>query len=110
MKLSLLTIPKILKEALWDDKIDRYLFFSSLLLFAVAFTIWNSIIVPKNIPIYSRFDIYPIRLLLIIFLLNSILAIFSEKKEKEISYLLFIANLISVILVLILEFFYLINY
>ena len=110
MKLKLINIFNILKEALWEDRIDRYLFSLSFVLFVVSFAIWHYLIAPRNLIIYSRFGVYPLRLLLIILTLNTLLAVFSVKKEKEISYLLFIANCICGLLIVILEIFYLLNY
>lgn len=110
MKLKLIDIFKILKEALWEDRVDRYLFLLSLLLFTISFTLWHFLIAPRNLMIYSRFNIYPLRLLSIILILNTLLAVFSVRKEKEISYLLFIANCICAFLVVVLEIFYLLNY
>lgn len=97
------------KLAIFKDYINLYLFSGTILLFLVDFLIWRFKLKDHDIYITTLNGIFPIRYLAIVFLLNTLLAVFSYEKEKEISYLLFSANVFIGILIFILELFYMIN-
>lgn len=100
---------QFLKAALWDDTIDRVLFFLTVGFFFLDYFIWSRYLSSPDIYVYLRINIYPIKLLAIILGVNTFLAIFAHTKEKEIGYFLLISNIIVSVLVLILEIFYLSN-
>lgn len=100
---------QILRSALWDDIIDRSLFFGTAVLFFIAYIIWSLDLKSPDIFIYLRVNIYPVKLLAIILTVNSFLAIVSHDKEKEIGYFLFISNILLCVLAIILEIFYISN-
>lgn len=77
--------------------------------FLADYLIWHIFLSGPEVYVYLRIGIYPIKLLAIILLVNTVLAIASHDKEKEIGYFLFISNIIVSILVSILEIYYLIN-
>lgn len=98
---------ELIKDALLKDRVNRYLF--SFVLFGsfIDFLIWHFYLSSPDIFVYLRFNIYPIQYLAIILLINFFLAVFSYKKEKEISQLLFIGSTILVLFIFALELFYL---
>jgi hypothetical protein len=75
----------------------------------VDLALWYTVLVNRDVAVYLKFSIYPVKLLGIMLVLNTALALFSYFKEKEISYLLFMANIILVVFTLVLEIFYLFN-
>ncbi len=97
------------KSALWDDVIDRTLFLLTCGLFILDYWLWSKYLSSPDIYVYLRVNIYPIKLLAIILVINTFLAIIAHTKEKEIGYFLLISNIIVSVLVLILEIFYLAN-
>jgi hypothetical protein len=98
-----------LKEALFDDILDRYLLLSSIILFLVDYLIWQSFFIGEPLSVLLRINIYPIKYLAIIMALNTLLSISAHDKEKEVGYLLLIGNIIVGILIFILEIFYLVH-
>lgn len=97
------------RKAIFGDYINLYLISGNILIFLVNYLIWKLKLVDRDIYIQSLGGLYPIKYLAIVFLINGFLALFSYEKEKEISYLLFSANLFVGILILVLEMFYLIS-
>lgn len=97
----------LLKESVVDDIVDRYLVLAALFLSLANWFIWHRFLDHPDNYIYTKFSIYPVQLLAIILTINTVLAVFSYSKEKEISYLLLTGNIIAVILVFALEIFYL---
>jgi len=91
------------------DKLSRRLFFGSLVFALFDYIIWARYLNSPDVFIYLRLKIYPVQYMALILVINTILAIVSFKREKEISYLLLMANLIVGFLTLALEFFYLFN-
>jgi len=100
---------QLLKNALWDDVTDRLLFLSSLVLFIIDYFVWSRHLSSPDLYVYLRVNIYPVKLLAIIMAINTFLAIVAHDKEKEIGYFLFISNVLSTVLILVLEIFYLLN-
>lgn len=100
---------RFLRSALYDDVIDRALFQFTVLFFVVDYFIWSKYLSSPDIYVYLRFNVYPIKLLGLVLIINTALAISAHSKEKEIGYFLFISNILMGILVLSLEIFYLLN-
>jgi hypothetical protein len=98
---------QILKESIYDDKVDRFLLLIGASLGFLDWYIWHRYLETPDIYVYTKLSIYPVRLLAVIILINLLLAISSYQKEKEISYLLFVGIIIAEILVLALEIYYL---
>lgn len=107
MKQHITNSYSFLKDALFDDVLDRYLLFSSIFLFLLDYFIWQRFLVGESIYVLLRISIYPIKYLAIIMVLNTFLAISAHEKEKEVGYLLLIGNIIVGVLIFILEIFYL---
>ncbi|MFA6963901.1 MAG: hypothetical protein WC227_04310 [Patescibacteria group bacterium] len=107
MKKYITTLGPFLKEFLVDDIVNRYLFSISLIWSFVDYLIWHFLLSSPDIFVYIRIGVYPIKLLFIILILNTVLAFSSFKREREIGYLLFIGNILAVALVMILEIYYL---
>ena len=99
----------LLHQALFEDITDRVLFLLTIVLFATDYIIWHMFLSSPDLYVYLRIGIYPIKMLAIVLTVNTILAIASFDKEKEIGYFLFISNIILSVLVLILEIYYLVN-
>lgn len=91
------------------DRLNIILFSVMIVLFIPDFLIWNLRLRYEDIYVFSQNGVYPIRFLGIIILINTIVAVFSYDKEKEIGYLLLAANIFISLLIFILEMFYLIN-
>ena len=97
----------LLQEVAIRNYKTRYLFFSSIILAVIDYLIWKIMLSGPDIFVYIRISIYPIQYLTIILAINTFLAFIAYEKEREISYLLFMANLLVGGLILVLEFFYL---
>ena len=93
----------------FTDRINLYLLGTAVVLFVADFIIWTTKLRYESIYIQSISGVYPIRFLVIILSVNSILAIFSSNKEKEISYLLLGANIFLSLLIFVLEIFYFVS-
>jgi len=90
-----------------SDRLNLY-FILALAIFSITdYLIWTLRLRYEDIYIFSVNDVYPIRFLGIMVLINTILAFFSYDKEKEISYLLLGASIFISILIFVLEVFYL---
>jgi len=98
-----------LKQALYDDIVDRSFFIITVLLFFLAYYIWHRYLNTDDFFIYMRVNVYPVKLLGVILVVNTFLAISSYNREKEVGYFLFIGNILVSLLILILEIFYLLN-
>ena len=98
-----------IKKSVKDNSLSIYLFIASIVLFFVDLSIWRKFLSFPDIYIYNRIGIYPVKVLLIMIIVNTSLSLFSFKKEKEIGYLLLSGSVFIAILVLFLELFYLIN-
>lgn len=99
----------VFKRALFSDYINLYLFSATIILFMADYLIWKFGLGNRDIYITVLNGLYPVKYLAVILILNTPLAIFSYDKEKEMSYLLFSANIFIALLVLVLELFYLFN-
>jgi len=98
-----------IKKALYDDKFNLFIVGTYCLLFLASYLIWNLYLENVSIFVYAMEDIYPVKYLAVVLLINTVLGLFAYEKEKEISYLLFGSNIFMVVLILILEIFYLSN-
>lgn len=98
-----------IRKALFEDYINLYLLSGVIFLSLVDVLIWKFVLSIRDIYIFYGMGIYPIRYLMIILIINTVLALFSYDKEKEISYLLLSANVMATVLIFILEIFYLFN-
>jgi len=98
-----------IKQALFEDYINLYLFSGVLFLAVLDILIWKLVLSTRELFIFSGMGIYPIRYLMVILIINTTLGLFSYDKEKEITYLLLSANVMASVLVFILEIFYLFN-
>ncbi|HOX40873.1 MAG TPA: hypothetical protein PK263_01610 [bacterium] len=97
---------KDLIDCLWSDKLNRILFVITLVLSLAVWLIWRSLLSSAQTYVYVSIGIYPVKLLALFLVINTGLAIFSYQKEREIAYLLLIANTALILLVLALEIFY----
>lgn len=100
---------QLLKAALYDDYIDRVLFFLTIIFFLINYLVWSKYLSSPDLFIYLRITLYPIKLLALMLGINTLLAIFAHGKEKEIGYFLFISNILINILVFALEVFYILS-
>lgn len=99
----------LFKQAIINDYINLYILSVTIILYLLDYLIWKLYLANRDIYIQTLGGIYPIRFLVIVFVINTFLAIFSYEREKEMSYLLFSATAFIGILVLILEMFYFIS-
>ena len=96
-------------EALFKDKWNLFFSISMLIIFLADLFIWKIFLQKFDLYVITLSGIYPVKYLAIILFINLFLGIFSYSKEKEISYLLFSANVFLSLLVFILEIFYLLE-
>ena len=94
-------------RALYRDRLNLVFFIVYCVLFLASYLIWKFYLESDSIFVLAMEDIYPIKYLAIVLLINTVLGIFAYEKEKEITYLLFGTNLFVIFLVLVLEIFYL---
>lgn len=106
MKKNIFNSYFFIRQALFDDLLDRRLFIFSLILFFLDFYLWKSFLSTDSLYIFLRINIYPIKFLAIVMGLNTVLAVSAYDKEKEVGYLLLIGNIILGILIFALEIFY----
>ncbi|MEI8143381.1 MAG: hypothetical protein WCG48_02055 [Candidatus Berkelbacteria bacterium] len=97
-----------LKEQ-YRDRVNIMLFISAALLAVADYILWHFYLADPTLFIYLPIQMYPVKLLFLIILINTLSATFSYPKEKEISYLLHIASIILALLTLALEIFYIIH-
>ena len=107
MKQYIVSFINLVKASVWQDLIDRYLILTSVILFLVDWLVWRTRLASPDVYAYIPFGIYPVKFLAVVMLLNTVLAVFSYNKEREISHLLMTGNIITGILILSLEIFYL---
>ena len=93
----------------YRDRVNISLFISAVLLAIVDYILWHFYLADPSLFIYLPIQIYPVKLLFLIILINTVSATFSYPKEKEISYLLHMASIIVALLTLALEIFYIIH-
>jgi len=98
---------KLIISELLSDFIVRYLFVGSILIFITDYLIWRNLLTSPDIYIYIRINLYPLQYLAGVFAINYFLAAISYRKEREISYLILLSNIIISLLILVLEIFYL---
>jgi hypothetical protein len=98
-----------IKEFAFLDLVNRFLLPSSIVIAAAAYLIWKQYLSSPDLFVYTRLGTYPIKYMALILVINVFLAASSYNKEKELSYLLLIANIIVSLLIVSLEIFYLIN-
>ncbi|MFA7253269.1 MAG: hypothetical protein WC107_01815 [Patescibacteria group bacterium] len=100
---------RYLKEVMVDDHINRWLFVGIVLLVIPIYLIWSKYLVDYQVGVFLKIGVFPLKYLFIILILNTVLAVFSYRKEKEIAYLLMMGSLAITIFIFILEVFYLRN-
>ena len=98
-----------LLESLVFDVANRYLLITTIVLAMTDWIIWRRLLSSPDLIVYLKTGIYPVQILAIILGLNTFLAVSAYRREREISHLLFIGNIASCVLILILEIFYLQN-
>lgn len=96
-----------LKSVLIDDLLDRYLLVSTFFIFLIDYLVWHFYLAKDNLFVFLRIDIYPVKYLFVIIIVNIILMISAHDNEKEVGYLLLLGNIVASILIFILELFYL---
>ena len=101
------TFITLLKELVLHDLVGRYLFWISVVLGLADYLVWHFLLSSPDVYVYIRIAIYPVHYLALVLIINTFLAISAFEKEKEISYLFLIGNVIVSVLILIMEFFYL---
>lgn len=94
-------------RALYQDRTNLVFFIVYSVLFLASYLVWKFFLESDSIFVLAMEDIYPIKYLAIVLLINTVLGVFAYEKEKEITYLLFGTNLFIIILILALEVFYL---
>jgi hypothetical protein len=109
MKTYLQKLYKEIEAVFASDKSIRYLLIGSIIFAIFDYILWKWQLSSGDIYVFLKLGIYPVKLLVVILIINTILAFASYWKEKEISYLLMIGNIIMCFLTLILEIFYLLN-
>jgi len=97
-----------IKASLYENILNRYFVISQIVLFVITFAIWKKIIVVQNIFIYSPTNYYPLQVFSVVFVLHIVLSVYSYKNDKYISSLLLGAITLYLLLILILEFLYII--
>lgn len=110
MKNYFLTTFTLIKQALLDDIVNRYLFALTFALSLIDWIIWRSFLTSPDLYVFIKIGYYPVKLLAFLLIINGSLAVFSYVKEKEISYLLWMGSLFLSVLVFALEIFYLTQY
>jgi len=106
MKTQITQLLPYLKKVLFDDLMVRYLFLTTLVISLFDYFAWHSYLSGPDLMVYVRIGIYPVELLAVVLVINTLLAITSYNREEELAHLLFIGNVICAFLVLILELFY----
>lgn len=96
-----------LKSVLFDDLVVRYLLLVSVVLSLTEYYLWEKYLYNTDVYVYLKIGIYPLKLMALLLVINTLLAFFSYNKEKEISYLLLIGNVVIIVLYFSLELFYL---
>jgi hypothetical protein len=109
MKQNFKSLFIFLKQSLIDDANNRWLFLTFFTLSLLSYIIWNKYLDSLDFYASPRIEVFPVKFLAIIIIINTALGLFSFRKEKEITYLLFIGNVLVSLLVVILEIFYLAN-
>lgn len=94
-------------KALYHDRLNLVFLIVYCILFLASYLIWKFFLESDSLFVLAMEDIYPIKYLAIVLLINTVLGVFAYEKEKEITYLLFGTNLFIIVLILVLEVFYL---
>ena len=100
---------KLFKKATFGDSINLYLLSGNILILLIDYFLWRIRLVDRDLFIQTLSGLYPMKYLSIVFIINIFLALFSYEKEREISYLLFAANIFIGILIFVLEIFYIVS-
>lgn len=109
MKQNIINLSVSIKQALIDDILDRYLLIVSLCLFLIDFFIWRFFLSSDSLYIFLKINVYPVKYLAVVIMINTFLTISAHEREKEVGYLLLLGNIIVGLLIFILEAFYLIH-
>lgn len=97
---------ELVVKALFRDNFNLILTTLSVFLIVLDYLIWNWRMESPDLYVVSIGTIFPVEYLAIIWVINTILAVVSYEKEKEIGYLLLSANVFASLLILILEIYY----
>lgn len=106
MKKLIINFYLLFKKALYDDVLDRYLLLTGLVLSVLDFIVWRTTLTDKDLFVFLRVNIYPVKFLAVVLVLNTLLTVAAHDNEKEVGYLLLMGNIIACLLVFVLEIFY----
>lgn len=97
-----------IKSSLYDNILNRYLVLIQIVLFVIAILIWMKVLVAQNVFIYSSNNYFPLQIYVVVFFLHLILSVYSYRKDRYISNLLFGASTFYIVLIIVLELLYII--
>ena len=96
----------ILKESLYDNEFNRLALLANVAGMAICYLIWTQLIQQKQIEFFTPYGIYPVQLVIVIWMLHLAISVYSYKVDKYISNLLIAAPILYSILIFILEIYY----
>lgn len=93
-------------KAIYLDSFNRWAVIAGLALALVNYLIWHMLGGKESFSVYSPYGYYPLQMLAIVWLLHLIIAVYSYKIDKKISYLLTSALTFYALLIIVLEIYY----
>ena len=98
-----------IKSTLFDDRANLYMLLFQIVAFAITFTIWNLVIEKRDIFIYTVTNYFPLQIFAIIIIIHLFLAVYSYKKDRQISHVLLGASTFLMLIIITIEFLYILN-
>lgn len=97
------------KSSLYTDKVNLYMLIFQIVAFSVTYIIWNLVIEKRDIFIYTKTSYYPLQIFAFIFVIHLFLSVYSYKNDKHISHILLGASSFLMLIIITIEFLYILN-
>ena len=98
-----------IKLTLFDDKANLYMLIFQIVAFTITFIIWNLVIEKRDIFVYTVTNYYPLQFFAFIIVIHLFLSVYSYKKDKQISHVLLGASSFLMLIIITIEFLYILN-
>jgi len=109
MKNIVTSFLSLTKNTFWVNVTNRWLLILTILFSGLDYYLWQNFIHNLDQFFNIRIGIYPLQYMSIILLINTLLALASYERDREVTYFLLMSNIIIVYLITILEFCYILR-
>lgn len=98
-----------IKLSLFNNRTNLCMLIFQIVAFAITFAVWNMVIEKKDIYIYTVTNYFPLQIFAFIMVIHLFLSVYSYGRDKHISYVLLGASSFLMLIIITIEFLYILN-